>query len=446
VSNPDSKISNLIERPVSRRTILKTGAAASLATGIAGVGLKTSKVFAAPTVLQSGPVEITYRTWFMQEPGRQDAWKWLMDKFNAEQTAIKISPIGGAFTDYSNNVVTELQAGKLAGDLIQTTPDLVLRLLKAGVLTPLGSVLKANNITTLSPAHKYITDANGEPLGLDVVTVVFGLIYNKAVFDKAGITAFPTTVEDWLAISTKLTTRPNQFGMASPHLLSEPGDFWFTLQDWATPFDGTWATGKKPNLTTDPIIKTIKLFKQFYDATFPQGTDGATTTKLFANGQIAQSLAVSAAVNSFKATAPEIYPSIRSYPLPWASKKSVQRIHPITVNNTGKHVAEATEFVTWLYKPENYRELLTRQLDVIPSYEVGGLDAYFKDILWLDGYKNITPITPPEMMGDFIYNNDEFGAIVMPHVQDVLNGTASAEDAMAAAQTEAEALAGRLES
>ena len=443
MSNPDDKTKSFISKPVSRRSVLKTGAAAGVA---AGVGLKASKTFAAPALLQSGPVEITYRTWFMQEPGRQDAWKYLMDAFNASQSDIKVSPIGGAFTDYSNNVVTELQAGKLDGDLVQTTPDLVLRLLKAGVLTPLGSVLKANNITTLSPAHKYITDANGEPLGLDVVTVVFGLIYNKAIFDKANVTTFPTSVDDWLALSTQLTARPNQFGMTSPHLVSEPGDFWFTLQDWATPFDGIWAQGKTPLLTSDPIIKTVKLFKQFYDATFPQGTDSATGNKLWANGQIAQSLIVSAAVNSYKATAPDIYPNIRSYPLPWPSHKSVQRIHPITVNNTGKHVDAAVEFVTWLYKPENYRQLLERQLDVIPSYDVGGLEDYYKDLLWLDGYQDITPITPPEMMGDFIYNNDEFGAIVMPHVQDVLTGSASAEDAMAAAQTEAEDLATRLES
>jgi len=433
--------SKFVSRSISRRSILKSG----IAAGLTGASLKTSKVFAAPTTLQSGPIEITYRTWFMQEPVQKPAWQWLIDKFNSEQSAIKVSVIDGSFNEYSNNVVTELQAGGLDGDIIQTTPDLVLRLLKAGVLSPLGSVLKANNITTLGAAHNYIT-VDGEPMGLDVITVVFGLTYNKAIFDAAGITKFPTTVDEWLAVSTQLTKRPNSFGMFSPHLLSEPADFWFTLQDWACPFNGIWATGKTPNLTTDPIIKTIKLFKQFYDNAFPQGTDAATANKLWASGQIAQSLFVSGAVSSYKETAPDIFANIRSYSLPWASRKSVERIHPITVNNTGKHVAESIEFVTWLYKPENYRELLTRQSAVIPSYDVGGLDAYFKDILWLDGFRDVAPITPPEMMGDFIYNNDEFGAIVTPHVQDVLFGTASVEDAMAAAQTEAEALAGRLES
>ena len=52
-----------------------------------------------------------------------------------------------------------------------------LRLLKAGVLTNLNPVLEANDITTLSQAHDYIT-VDGGVMGLDVVTVVFGLFYN----------------------------------------------------------------------------------------------------------------------------------------------------------------------------------------------------------------------------------------------------------------------------
>lgn len=440
-----SKLTDLGGKSLSRRGVLKTGGAAVAGGLAAGVGSKASRTFAAPAVIQSGPVELTYVTWFWNETGRQDAWRFLIEKFHSEQTEIKIKEGGWPFTDFSNNIVTQLQAGKLDGDIIQTTPDLVLRLLKAGVLAPLGSVLTANNITTLSPAHNYITQ-DGQPLGLDVVTVVFGLLYNKAIFDSAGITTLPTTVEDWLAVSTQLTNRPNNFGMTSPHLLSEAADFWFTLQEWAVPFDGTWATGKTPNLATEPIMNAVQLFKNFYDATFPQGSDSPTSIRMWAGGQIAQQLIVSAAVNVYKGTAPDIYPNIRSMSLPWASKKSIARIHPITVNNTGDHQDAAIEFITWLYKPENYRLLLTKQLDVIPSYDVGGLDDYFAELFWLDGYKDITPITPPEMVGDFIFNNDEFGQIVLTHVQDVLTGSASVEDAMAAAQSEAEDLAGRLES
>jgi ABC-type glycerol-3-phosphate transport system substrate-binding protein len=255
----------------------------------------------------------------------------------------------------------------------------------------------------------------------------------------------PSNPDEWLKLSTDLTDRPNKFGMFSAHVMSQAESFWFQLQEWACPFGGTWATGKTPNLSTEPIMNAIQLFKNFYDATFPQGSDDSTATRQWSENQIAQQLIVSAAVNVYKDSAPDLYPNIRSMSLPWASKQSIARIHPITVNNQGKNVDAAIEWITWLYKPENYRLLLTEQLDVIPSYDVGGLDDYFAQLTWLDGYKDIAPTTPPDMVGDFIFNNQEFGQIVLTHVQDVLTGNASVEDAMAAAQSEAEELAANLE-
>lgn len=427
--------------PVSRRTVLKGAVAAGAA---AGLSIKASRAFAAPAFLQAGPVELSYVTWFWNEPGRQDAWRNVIAKFHSEQSDIKIKEAGWPFDDFSNNIITQLQAGKLEGDLIQTTPDLVLRLLKAGVLTPLDSVLTANNITTLNPAHNYIT-VDGKPMGLDVVTVPFGLFYNKAIFDANNITALPTNVDDWFTLSQQLTNRPNQFGMTGAHLVSQPSSFWFQLQEWACPFGGTWATGKTPNLTSEPIINAVSLFKKFYDATFPQGTEDATQNSLWAGGQIAQQLIVSPIANVIKANSPTLYENLRSMPLPWTSRETIYRIHPITVNNTSSNQEAAIAFVTWLYKPENYRMLLTQSLDLLPAYDVGGLEDYYASIKWADGFQDLKGITPPEMVGDFVFNNDEFGQIVITHVTDVLNGSASVEDAMSAAQTEAEDLATRLE-
>ena len=188
--------------------------------------------------------------------------------------------------------------------------------------------------------------------------------------------------------------------MYSAHLMSEPESFWFQLQEWAMPFDGVWANEAGPQVNSEPILNAVSLFKQFYDTTFPQGSDDSTATRQWADGQIAQQLIVSAAVNVYKASAPDLYPHIRSYSLPWESKRSIARIHPITVNVNGPHVDASKEFVKFLYTPENYRELLTRQLDVIPAYDVGGLEDYFADLHWLTGYEDINPTTPPDIMGD----------------------------------------------
>ena len=432
----------------TRRNLLKAGGAAALGGAtVAGLPLATPKrssTFAAPAIVQGDPITLRYMTWFWNEPGRAEAWRFIIEKFHAAQTEIRIEEGGAPFDEFTNNVIVQVQAGELEGDLIQTTPDLVLRLLNAEQLEPLGDVLTANNITTLSAAHDYIT-RDGQPYGLDVVTVVFGLLYNGAIFDREGVQP-PTTIEEWIDVSTRLTERPNQFGIFSDHLLSEAESFWFTLQEWAMPYDGVWAKGLEPQVTTEPILNALTLFKTMYDNAFPQGVDNATATELWSNQQIAQQLIVSALVNVYKANAPELYENIRSATLPWPSKKSIARIHPITVNANGQNKDAAKEFVKFLYAPENYRDLLTKQLDVIPAYEVGGLDEYLGDLPWLSpGFKDITYTTPPEIMGDFIYNNQEFGQVVLTKFQDVLTGNSAVEDAMAEAQEELEALAERIE-
>jgi multiple sugar transport system substrate-binding protein len=424
---------------VNRRSLLKGTAAG--AAGLALANPKASKVFAAPAVLQGETVELDYVTWFWNEPGRGEAWRQMIADFQAEQSEITINEAGWPFDEFSNNIIIQLQAGGLEGDLIQTTPDLVLRLLQAGVTTSLNPALEANNITTLSEAHDYIT-VDGEVQGLDVVTVVFGLFYNQQLLTGD----LPTTPEEWLAVSTQLTERPNVFGMFNDHLMAEAESFWFTLQQWGCIYDGVWAEGSTPMLTSEPIANALNLFKQFYDATFPQGVDGPTARELWTNNQIAQQLIVSALVNVYKDEAPDLYPNINSYSLPWESKKAIARIHPITINNQSEKQEAAMEWVTWLYKPENYANLVMRQLDVIPAYDVGDLlDDYLAELHWLTGFQDITMTTPPQMVGDFIFNNQEFGQIVLTNFQNVLTGAQPVEDAMATAQTQAEELAGRLE-
>jgi multiple sugar transport system substrate-binding protein len=426
----------------TRRDMLKR--AGLLGAGAAALTLPVARSsYAAPAYLQGATINLKYGTWFWEEPGRAEAWRAMIADFHAAQSEIRIEESGAGFNEFTNNIVVQLNAGGIEDDIVQTTPDLVLRLLDHQALAPVQSVIEDLGITTLSKAHDYITiDSN--LYGLDVVTVTFGLLYNKAIFDAAGAKE-PTTVEEWVQNATDLTDRANnKFGLFAPHLLSEAGDFWFQLQEWAQPYDGVWAEGAKPLVNSEPILKGLTLFKQMYDAAVPQGTNSATSLRMFGDGQIAQELIVSAAVNAIKAQNEAIYPDLRSAILPWPSKRTITRIHPITVNAAGKNIDASKEFLKFLYTPENYRNLLTRQLDVIPSYDVGGLDDYFAGLPWLAGYKDTAPITPPEIMGDFIFNNDEFGQVVLTHFQNVLTGSQSVEDAMGAAQTELEQLAENL--
>jgi len=157
-------------------------------------------------------------------------------------------------------------------------------------------------------------------------------------------------------------------------------------------------------------------------------------------------LAESAVVNVYKTNNPATYNDLRSVTTPWPSRKSLVRIHPLTINAQASTIQKdaAKEFFTFLYRQQNYQQLLQRALDVIPAYPAGMSPDYLASLHWVNGYQSVTALSPTVLLGDFIYNNQEFGQIVITHFQDSLVNNVPVEDAMGAAQVELEALAQRL--
>jgi ABC-type glycerol-3-phosphate transport system substrate-binding protein len=437
-------MAELSSRRVTRRGLLKSTAAISgaLALGSALPSISFAQPVPPPT---GGKVNVKLLSWFWWEPGRRDAWRYVIDRFHQSQSDIRIEEAGWNFDDFTSRIVVQLQSGKIDGDMIQTTPDLVLRLMKAGQLEPVEDVVANAGVNDLSSAHDFIRDANGHLYGLDTVSVAFGNLYNQALYATAGIQDPAQTIDDWIDQVGRLTDRDQgQYGIYSPHLLNEAEAFWFRLQEWALPYDGMWATGKTPLVTSEPIINGLKLFKQMYDIGMPQGMDGATATKAFSDGQIASQLAESAVVNVYKTNNPAVYQDLRSVSTPWDSHKSLVRIHPLTINAQSANKDAAKQFLTFLYRQENYRELLQRALDVIPAYPEGISPDYLASLHWVSGYQSVNALSPTVLLGEFIYNNQEFGQIVITHFQDSLINNVPVEEAMGAAQVELEALAQRL--
>lgn len=441
MSNEISPKKPVEKNNLSRRDFLKLGSSAAVGAASAAVMPKIS----FPNFVRQSKMELNLLTWFWTEPGRGDAWRAMIQKFHEAQSDIHINESGYGENDYFQQILIQAKSGRIDGDLFTQTPDGFLRLMNAGHTISLEDVVKKAGVT-LSKAQDMLRK-DGEVNGLDIVTVRFGLVYNKAMFDKAGV-GEPTDIDSWVDIATKLTDRPNQFGIYSPHLASEPFTVWFILQQWAVLFDGIWAEGKKPLLTSDPVINGMKLFKTMYDNAMPQGTDVGTANQMVASSKIAMDMVVSAAVNQWKTNTedPELYGNLRSAAPFWPGGKGITRIHPICVNaNTEpEKQAAAKEFLAWLYQKENYQELLERCLDVIPAIEGGIRPEYRETLTWADGYDATAAITVPEVLGDFVLFNDELGQVVVPHIEEILAGAKSVEDAMAEAQTEAEQLAERV--
>jgi ABC-type glycerol-3-phosphate transport system substrate-binding protein len=433
---------------ISRRQFLKATAFGVTATALAAcapaVPTTPGAESAAPAVNTGAKQTVRYLSWWFEEGNRGKTWLAFIEEFNASQPDIEVVAENTPFNDYTTKTIVGAQSGELDGDIVMATPELAPRLIQADLLEPLDEVLTRNNITDLSSAHDALRK-DGNLYGLDMVTVAFGILYNSARYEEAGVTP-ATTPEEWVALSQELTDRDAQkYGFFATHLLNEPSDFWFQLEEWCMPYEGVWAEGKTPMLTSEPILKGLDMFKQLYDTSMPQGADTPTGQRLFKTGDVAQGLFVSAAVGQFKPDAPELYPLLRSAPIPWASNKSIARIHPMMINKDSAVKDAAMEFVTYMYQPDNYRRMVEGCEDVIFAQPSAARQEYLDDLHWLKpGYDGVSYVTPFDIVGDFVYNFQEFGQIVITNFSNALNGNISIEDAMAIAQTEAEALAERI--
>ena len=103
-------------------------------------------------------------------------------------------------------------------------------------------------------------------------------------------------------------------------------------------------------------------------------------------------------------------------------------------------------FTRTMYKPDNYRRMVEGCEDVIFAQPSAARQEYLDQLAWLKpGYDGVSYVTPFDIVGDFVYNFNEFGQIVITNFADALNGSKSVEDAMAVAQTQAEELAARIQ-
>src|ERR671922_124285 len=104
---------------------------------------------------------------------------------------------------------------------------------------------------------------------------------------------------------------------------------------------------------------------------------------------------------------------------------------PMMVNKASEVKDAALEFVTYMYKPDNYRRMVEGCEDVIFAQPSAARQEYLDSLHWLKpGYDGVTYVTPFDVVGDFVYNFQEFGQIVITNFAKVLNAGMSVEDAM----------------
>lgn len=428
---------------VSRRGFLRAGGTvAAVGAGAAMLSACGKSSGGGGGGKKNGKTTLKLMSWEQFEQAEKPAWFKVISDFEAANPKIKVEWTGWPFATFDQNVITQAQAGSVDADLVMCPPELASALIsKFKATLPLQSLAEDLKLTPI-PAHEQFK-LGSDLHALGVIDVPFALTYDERLMKAGGFSAPPTTLDEWMNSAKALTHAPNQYGTALLNSVADGADWWNQLQNFPLAYGGAWASGKKLQLTSDPVIQSMKFWMELLKNSGPKGSSEAAINKLYQSDRIVYNLNVAAGINSYKTLAPKLFPNLRSTPPPWPGNKAIARLHPMVVLKDSKNRDAAMSLVKFMIEPKNlYAVTKANGYPIIPFSNFGDYvpeyATYLSSTPWMSGYLKTNYVGEFDILGDYTFVYAQMGQIITKAMANAVSGGSSVEDAMAAAQKQAE--------
>jgi raffinose/stachyose/melibiose transport system substrate-binding protein len=251
-----------------------------------------------------------------------------------------------------------------------------------------------------------MTDEDGKLYGMPVNLEGYGFVYNKDLFEKAGVSEPPATIDELKAASEKLKTAGitpfsagyGEWWVIGQHLLNIP----FAQQEDPVAFiEGLYDGSEK--ITGN---EKFKEFKEVLDTELkyandnPLTTDYNTQVTLFASGETAMLQQGNWTENMITEINPDI--NMGFLPIPISNDESNADRLPVGVpnnwvlNKNSEHLEEAKTFLEWMVTSETGKGYITEEFAFIPAFdniEPAGLGDLGQSILEYSKEENTIPWT-----------------------------------------------------
>jgi len=290
------------------RSLAVAAVAALSLTAVAACGSSDDKKDAAA----SGPTTID--VWLMKGSVSDDFLKRFEADFAASHPDVKANIQIQEWNGIGTKIIGAL-ASKDAPDVIEVGNTQVAQYSASGGvkdLTDKKADLKGDDwIEGLAGPGLY----EGKQYGIPYYAANRVVVYRKDLFQAAGVTP-PKTRDEWIAATTKLNTGGNQ-GIYLPgqnfYVLS--GFIWDEGGDLAVKEGDKW----KGALSTPEALKGMDFYKQIQAlGKGPKDSDEAkpTQTDVFAQGKVAQMIAVPGAAELIAQANPALKDKLGFFPIP----------------------------------------------------------------------------------------------------------------------------------
>ena len=399
----------------------------------------------AVAVMAPAPVyaqnQISFLVIDYDAPGMGDWWHLLVDSYN-EKSGNEVVPRNTPSSDYYSQLLIQVASG--AGtDVITVNPNNLGELLAAEALLPLNDMIEAAGLKDLIVDGGFDTlSKDGMIYALPITGRTLELIYNACYFEEAGITALPTTPEEFRAAAEKLVVRGDgdrvvRYGANMVNANEDPT--YEMLLMWSLAHGGGFSDADGNfTVNSQPVFDALNFMKGLYDANLiPKGLSEQDQRSLFATGGSAMTIDGQWQFPFIQKNNAENFDCYKSARHPWDGPATGGVNMAMAIGADSKYPEAAFEFLAMAASPE-LQSLFSDYSPFIP-YGVSALTAeqlaakpYLKPYVGSSGTAH--PVAIPGHADQF----NEIWPIIVDATLQTLRNNVPAEEALATAQADLE--------
>jgi len=350
------------------------------------------------------PVTINFWTISLQ-PTFTDYFNDLNSQYEKEHTNVTIKWTDLPYDSIQQKLITAI-AGGTAPDVVNLNTQMALSLAGKNALVDL------NKEATTEQKSIYIESLyNSAKIGDSVYAFPWYnapnvLVYNKELFQKAGITKIPTTFDEALEDAPIMKEKTGAY-------LFTPDEFAYILYfDNISILD---STNKKAAFNTPEALAILKKYKAAVDAgTVPKTGWGSWDTELknFETSKLAIVDATGQTVSRVKDEAPDVYKNIAVAPtMTESSGYSLNALMNIVVTSKSKNHTQAIDYAYYITNDDNQLSF-SKKAATFPSTTKAAADSFFvSDKSTLDGLVNYYSSLALPKSKDFSLNTEKLSDI-----------------------------------
>ena len=383
---------------------------------------------------------VTLKYWSFHTGGEGDYIEAKVALWNEQHPEIQIEHTVVNQSDYTTTVIPTAYANGEAPDILYVEPATFKKYAEKGMLADLSTYYTDALKADMLPSALEAVTLDGKIYALPMEMETLGLFYNADMLEAAGIKA-PETWDE-LHDAAKALTTDDVYGIAMP--VEDSG---YTLFNW-WPF--MWMAGAdiydaegKITVDTPEMAQALDYWGSFYQEGIAPGSlqigpwDIGNVGTGIAAMQIGGTYMISAAEDTYADV------NIKVVPLPHPEGKEAVTVaggQKMALNAQSAHIAEAAQFIFWLYGNTENNDLasewVTQAKFAYPARQsiIDNNKEVFEQGLRADFTKFYSTAVPEPSY------SAEVTDIIGDMTQNVMFGGMSGADAAAQAQKDIEAL------